>query len=140
MSDTAHDLLAQLLQACDFTGQRATRLAAVPTLDDSLRSLLIARAVQYRRAAIEIGSMLDGELARPLQRPRLMDEMAEVDAIDDEAVMSQWERAECYSLTCFRDAFDAGLPTPVSDVVKRHFERGLAGLAELRALQTRVAG
>jgi hypothetical protein len=44
--DSAHELLAQLVEVCEFIGERATQLAAVDGIDASLRALLLTRSVQ----------------------------------------------------------------------------------------------
>jgi hypothetical protein len=138
--DSAHELLAQLVEVCEFIGERATQLAAVDGIDASLRALLLTRSVQYGRAAAEIGPMVHRETTMPAHRRRRLTALAEAAAADDDAVVACWERAECVALMCFRDAFDAGLPPPLAATVKKHFESALAGLDRLRAAPMREAG
>lgn len=138
--DSAHELLAQLVDACEFAGERAERLAAVNGIDPSLRALLVARGVQYRRAATEIASTVHRVTPNPAHRRRRTAAFDGTATGDDAAVIACWERAECFALTCFRDAFDAGLPAPLAAIVKKHFESGLVGLETLRALAASEAG
>lgn len=138
--DSAHELLAQLVEACEFISERASQLAAVDGIDASLQALLHTRSVQYRRAAAEIGSMVHREATMPAHRQRRLTALAEAAAADDDTVVACWERAECVALMCFRDAFDAGLTPPLAATVKKHFESALVGLERLSALPMREAG
>jgi hypothetical protein len=84
--------------------------------------------------------MVHRERPAPAHRRRRTPAFDETAAGDDDAVIACWERVECFSLTCFRDAFDAGLPTPLAAIVKKHFESGLVGLKTLRALPASEEG
>jgi hypothetical protein len=111
--DTAHELLAQLLQFVNsLASARRGWLRTRAGIDASLRALLITRAVQYRRAASEIGSDAQsrsrGLFSARDSWPKWPKSMLPM----TKRSMAYWERAECYTLTCFRDAFDAGLPAP----------------------------
>lgn len=130
--ETPAELLQQLLDACNETNAGAMRLAEQTEIED-LRSFLQESARQYRHAADEIRTALpDADEVSPAQR-RLVGR----DRHEDDDVAAAWERTECQALTYFRDAYDAPLPSPVADLVKRHFEAGVFRLERFRKLQGR---
>jgi hypothetical protein len=119
-------LLSSLLSTCEATAAIATRLAG-RARQESLRSLLQSRALNYRRAANEIrshGGMLG------------IEEEADALALDEDdelaCIESVWEAVECSALICFRDALDADLPAEVHAAVRRWIEDGVSALEHLR--------
>jgi hypothetical protein len=134
-NDTPAELLRQLLAACHEGNHGAMRLAE-RTEVEALRIFLHESAQQYRRAADDLRTVLSTD-AVPDFPPQLRDrsnaEGTDNGAHDD--IVAAWEHTECSALTVFRDAYDAPLPSPLADKVKRHFEAGVCRLEQLRRLQ-----
>lgn len=137
-NESPAELLHQLLAACHAGNHGAMRLAE-RTEVEPLRSFLHESALQYRRAADDLRTVLSTD-AGPDLTARLRDrfnvegaECADRTAHDD--IVAAWEHTECSALTVFRDAYDAPLPSPLADAVKRHFEAGVCRLEQLRKLQ-----
>ncbi len=134
MDNETPDELLRLLNACNDTTDDAMRLAQ-RTDAGALKSFLQESARQYRHAADELLSLLrDSAAATPELRRRA--QRASEDSGTPQNVAELWERAECEALTCFRDAYDTSLPSPLADTVKRHYEAGVTRLERFRKLQS----
>ncbi len=131
-NETPVELLQLLLDACRDVNEGASRLAD-SIESEPLQAFLRQRAIQYQQAADEIRSMLHGETqaaaaASSVSTPPLGD-------ADD--IVASWERAEGVTLIRFRDVYDAELPSPLAEPIKRHFETALQGMQQLRGLQSK---
>lgn len=132
--DAPAEFLQLLLDAC-HDGRRAALRLAEHTEIEALRDFLYESAQQYRRAAEDIRTVWKydvGPLA-PLRRAP----SGRIARIEGD-VVSAWERAECETLTYFRDAYDARLPAPLAETVRRHYETAVTRLERLRHLQERL--
>jgi hypothetical protein len=131
------EVAQQLLVACSGSRQGAIELAAL-TDDDALRDFLYDSAQQYRRAEDDLRMTLKDEACEPpvaASRRR-----RHVRPLHGGDVAATWERAECETLACFRDAFDIRLPSPLAEAVRRHYEAAVKRLERLRRLQRRREG
>jgi hypothetical protein len=126
-------LLQQLLDACRQGRQGAIRLARQARAEP-LRSLLEESAQQYECAADEIRTMWNPE---PRTGAPPGPHGGRSEAVAGEDIAASWERAECEALTYFRDAYDGGLPEPLREAVRRHYEAGITRLERLRSMQAR---
>jgi hypothetical protein len=136
MNLLAPDEVAQeLLVACSGSRQGAIELAAL-TDDDVLRDFLYDSAQQYRRAEEDLRMTLKDELGEP-PATAAGRRRRHVRPLHGGDISATWERAECETLACFRDAFDIRLPAPLAEAVRRHYEAAVKRLERLRRLQSR---
>ncbi len=135
-SETPAELLQLLLDACREVDEGAVRLANRIEAEP-LHSFLQHRATQYRQAAEDIRSTLQGDAQfaggfpprAPISPPPPLN--------DPDDIVANWERAEGVTLIRFRDVYDAELPSPLAAPVKHHFEAALQGMEQLRRLQSK---
>jgi hypothetical protein len=136
-NDSPAELLLQLLAACRKGNHGAMRLAE-RTEVEALRTFLHESALQYRRAEDDLRTVLSTDAGPDCAALRDRPDAEGPDHGDrgvHDDIVSAWEHTECSALTVFRDAYDAPLPSPLADAVKRHFEAGVCRLEQLRKLQ-----